>query len=135
MERTFRCVEAEVTFYHRLLKPLEKHLKRPLLIAMGVGFYLDTHYTVEGLEEFWSQVKIQMFDKFCQVTQKWRGKGPSLEICPAFRDPATLICWAYELFLGAELNESCVSLALRVDPVIPMTWRLRMKRWNKEVAE
>jgi len=114
-------------FYHFILKPLERVLRRPLLIAYPLfeQYYLDAHPSLTEHQKFWEEMKKQK-PNWKSLAQKWKADGVK-GWCPEFATLPQLLCWAYELFLEMELDEKCVQLVLDICPPTPMTWEQRLE--------
>ena len=125
-------------YYHFLLSPLEKKLQRPLLLYCSTvrhfdadRNFIDAHVHVPMHHLFWSRVQEQ-YPQWESLAKKWGAFRIEKAICPEFRDPASLICWAYELFLGVQLPVESVSLVLEMIQPTPMEWEQRISDWEKE---
>lgn len=119
-----------MTFYHPLLKPLEKKFGRPFLICHVSCYYLDAHPSAEGHQSFWTLVK-PLYPHWRNIASKW-GSPRMTSFCPEFPEPSALIGWAYETFLRRELDKHIIRLTLSFHPLQPLDWESRLEDWSKD---
>lgn len=127
--------------WHPLLKPIEEKIQRPLAIVQYRSYFqntvslvycLEVDVTASGDEAFWQQVREEVgLQRWRELLQKWSGKkiewgriAPhSYPTCPEFEKLETLICWAYELFLGKSLDPDFVKWYLKIcEPWENVSW-------------
>jgi len=82
-------------------------------------------------EEFWTQVLQDVGkERWKRLARKWSFTGtgwgkllPGSSVSsPEFEDVVSLICWAYELFLGKQLDPNFVKWCLQIHELMPVSW-------------
>lgn len=111
--------------YHPLLRQLERELQRKVYFVRlefserhpSYFLLVEGQCTMPGDYNYWYNTKDRIGkDRWQKLSEKWRANDSTAFGCPTFSDLTNLICWAYEVLCGVQLDPNVVRLALKSVP-------------------